>query len=222
MFAPRYDKINIFYSSPEIYTNSVYDELRQSKDHRQSNGKVSPLSLKYTTKTDDFFPYADREHSYWTGYFTSRATLKKLERVSSSFLLAARQVETTLDFTGHPDPEKCNEPMHALEDASGVAQHHDGVSGTAKQHVANDYAKRLQAGIDGVSKCMIRKVKRLLLGANAHEHLTDLSYCQLLNETICDVSQVRKRIRYPVSYKMNPKSVISTCFNFKESDHGSE
>jgi len=28
----------------------------------------------------------------------------------------------------------------------GVAQHHDAVSGTSKQHVANDYAKRLYIG----------------------------------------------------------------------------
>jgi len=28
----------------------------------------------------------------------------------------------------------------------GVAQHHDAVSGTSKQHVANDYAKRLYHG----------------------------------------------------------------------------
>ena len=30
----------------------------------------------------------------------------------------------------------------------GVAQHHDAVSGTEKQHVANDYAQRLSQGID--------------------------------------------------------------------------
>ena len=28
----------------------------------------------------------------------------------------------------------------------GVLQHHDAVSGTSKQHVANDYAKRLYIG----------------------------------------------------------------------------
>lgn len=30
----------------------------------------------------------------------------------------------------------------------GLAQHHDAVSGTEKQHVADDYAQRLAAGID--------------------------------------------------------------------------
>ena len=30
--------------------------------------------------------------------------------------------------------------------AVGVAQHHDAVSGTSKQHVADDYAKRLAIG----------------------------------------------------------------------------
>ncbi len=30
----------------------------------------------------------------------------------------------------------------------GVAQHHDAVSGTEKQHVADDYAQRLSDGID--------------------------------------------------------------------------
>jgi hypothetical protein len=30
----------------------------------------------------------------------------------------------------------------------GIAQHHDAVSGTEKQHVADDYALRLSQGID--------------------------------------------------------------------------
>ena len=34
----------------------------------------------------------------------------------------------------------------SLRRAMGVAQHHDAVSGTSKQHVADDYAKRLAIG----------------------------------------------------------------------------
>jgi hypothetical protein len=37
----------------------------------------------------------------------------------------------------------------------GVAQHHDAVSGTEKQHVADDYAQRLSDGIDRAMVCLI-------------------------------------------------------------------
>jgi alpha-mannosidase len=35
---------------------------------------------------------------------------------------------------------------YRLGDALGIAQHHDGVTGTAKQHTTNDYEKRLAIG----------------------------------------------------------------------------
>ena len=38
-----------------------------------------------------------------------------------------------------------------LGDALGIAQHHDAVSGTAKQHTTDDYAKRLAIGSSKVS-----------------------------------------------------------------------
>ena len=42
-----------------------------------------------------------------------------------------------------------------LRRAMGVAQHHDAVSGTSKQHVADDYAKRLAIG---ASECQVSEV----------------------------------------------------------------
>ncbi len=44
--------------------------------------------------------------------------------------------------------------MH-IDEAMGVLQHHDAVSGTEKQHVANDYAQRLAEGIDSA---IVRKL----------------------------------------------------------------
>lgn len=43
---------------------------------------MSPRPLK----TDDFFPYSDGPHQFWTGYFSSRPALKGYERLSSGFL----------------------------------------------------------------------------------------------------------------------------------------
>lgn len=37
-------------------------------------------------KHDDFFPYADGPHQFWTGYFTSRPSFKRYERLSNNFL----------------------------------------------------------------------------------------------------------------------------------------
>ena len=52
----------------------------------QSNG------LSYPVKEDDFFPYASGEHSYWTGYFTSRPSVKLQERIGARDLTVTRQV----------------------------------------------------------------------------------------------------------------------------------
>lgn len=38
--------------------------------------------------------------------------------------------------------------LDVLREAMGVMQHHDAVSGTEKQNVANDYARLLSAGFD--------------------------------------------------------------------------
>ena len=45
--------------------------------------------------------------------------------------------------------------MYCVDEAMGLAQHHDAVSGTEKQHVANDYAQRLSYGIDRAMVCLL-------------------------------------------------------------------
>lgn len=53
---------------------------------------------------------------------------------------AARQLEF---FLGR---SKTGPTTDSLADALAIAQHHDAVTGTEKQHVAYDYAKRLSIG----------------------------------------------------------------------------
>ncbi|CAL5444353.1 unnamed protein product [Camellia sinensis] len=116
-------RVNALYSTPSIYTDAKYRE-----------------NESWPLKTDDFFPYADRVNAYWTGYFTSRPSLKRYVRVMSGYYLLARQLEF---FRGR---NKIGPTTDTLADALAIAQHHDAVSGTEKQHVADDYATRLSIG----------------------------------------------------------------------------
>jgi len=46
----------------------------------------------WTSKSDDFFPYANTAHGYQTGYFTSRSALKGFERYTNNILQCGRQL----------------------------------------------------------------------------------------------------------------------------------
>lgn len=61
--------MNIFYSTPSCYVMAL----------KEARPRL-PLKL------DDFFPYASANHSYWTGFFTSRPTFKGFIRQSSALL----------------------------------------------------------------------------------------------------------------------------------------
>jgi hypothetical protein len=47
---------------------------------------------EWTSKTDDFFPYASVPFGYWTGYYTSRPALKRYERYANNILQVTRQL----------------------------------------------------------------------------------------------------------------------------------
>mmetsp|Transcript_29052 Transcript_29052/g.54827 ORF Transcript_29052/g.54827 Transcript_29052/m.54827 type:complete len:1069 (-) Transcript_29052:93-3299(-) len=169
----RFGDIKVFYSNPEQYTRSKHKD----------NG-----DLKWEVKTDDFFPYSDCEQCFWTGYFTSRAELKKWERVGSSFLQTARQFEALDSQTGAKAGSTFDSPNHKLDAAVGVVQHHDGVSGTAKQHVAFDYAKRIDVGFKAAASYVSDVLKRVM-ASNGNVAPLEFSVCQDLNVSTCDVSQ---------------------------------
>lgn len=189
----NFNKLNAFYSTPEIYTKYKHNEFGNKKDEQQKKSDQPILESSgdiLLTKHDDFFPYSDCDHCFWTGFYTSRPGLKRLERVGSSFLHAARQIETLLSKELNVDAKTGKSATYQLEDAMGVAQHHDAVSGTSKQHVANDYAKRIQAGINVAARFVSATLGQSLLNQDEKSNvLENLSYCQMLNETRCLITQ---------------------------------
>ncbi|WVZ58033.1 hypothetical protein U9M48_008345 [Paspalum notatum var. saurae] len=156
-------RVHALYSTPSIYT-----------DAKHASNESWPV------KYDDYFPYADSSNAYWTGYFTSRPTFKRYVRVYSGYYLAARQIEFLVGrsslglFTS------------SLEDAMGIAQHHDAVSGTAKQHTTDDYSKRIALGASKVERG-VNTALTCLTSSNGTcvSSVAKFSQCPLLNISYC-------------------------------------
>ncbi|XP_041033071.1 lysosomal alpha-mannosidase isoform X1 [Carcharodon carcharias] len=153
--------VNVLYSTPSCY---LYE--------------LNKANLTWSVKSDDFFPYADGPHQFWTGYFTSRPALKRYERLSNNFLQVCNQLEVLGASGSHIGPYGVGDSS-VLKKAMGVAQHHDAVSGTEKQHVADDYAKKLAKGWD---QCEV-------LISNALSSLSGMKqnfiFCNKLNISVC-------------------------------------
>ncbi|KAK5925893.1 hypothetical protein CgunFtcFv8_021508 [Champsocephalus gunnari] len=199
-------KVNVLYSTPSCYLQEL---------HRANS--------TWALKTDDFFPYADAAHDFWTGYFTSRPALKRYERISNSNLQTCNQLEVL----GGPDSRKGpfgEGDSQTLKEAMAVAQHHDAVSGTEKQHVANDYARRLA---DGWQRCQVLVSNSLAaLSGSTAERI----YCDNLNISVCPLTEASKKfsvnvynplarpVSHPVRLPVNGSSYEVTDANGKPVD----
>jgi len=103
----------------------------------------------YTTKQDDYWAYGDGNNDYWSGYFTSRPLMKYLARYTGKLFQSIRQllafnvIRKTPEEREHFGKAMLNSTEEFVALQIGVTQHHDAVSGTAKQFVTDDYYKRL-------------------------------------------------------------------------------
>ncbi|XP_056266285.1 lysosomal alpha-mannosidase isoform X2 [Pseudoliparis swirei] len=163
------ERVHLLYSTPSCYLQELH-----------------AANLTWPLKTDDFFPYADAAHDLWTGFFTSRPALKRYERISNGNLQTCNQLEVL------GGPVSRNGPFgkgdsETLKRAMAVAQHHDAVSGTERQHVANDYARRLAGGW---RRCQVLLSNSLaaLSGSTAER-----VYCDLLNVSVCALTEASQK-----------------------------
>ncbi|EEZ99703.1 Alpha-mannosidase 2-like Protein [Tribolium castaneum] len=164
-------KYNLLYSTPSCYTKAVHDS-----------------NQKFVSKTDDFFPYSSDGNSFWTGYFTSRPTLKRFERQGNNFLQVCKQLYALVDL----GPEDWVD-LNALREAMGVMQHHDAITGTEKQHVAEDYARILQGGIDECQFIVNTALSKIITGENSTGPdpgpKFPINTCWLTNTSSCPFSE---------------------------------
>ncbi|GAB1301271.1 Alpha-mannosidase 2 [Apodemus speciosus] len=115
----------------------------------------------FPTLSGDFFTYADRDDHYWSGYFTSRPFYKRMDRIMESRLrpgwtaeilyhLALKQAQKYKinKFLSSPHYTTLTEARRNL----GLFQHHDAITGTAKDWVVVDYGTRLFQSLNSVEK----------------------------------------------------------------------
>ena len=127
-FTSKSDAVEVFYSTPSRYLDAI-----------------NKVNKTWTVKTDDFFPYADGDHSYWTGkymyiytcslisisydcvgYYSSRPGLKAYVRTMNSLLQSCKQIEVLgerWNLHGHT-----NFTSRKLKLSMALVQHHDAVT----------------------------------------------------------------------------------------------
>ena len=177
--------VNAFYSNPTIYVR-----------RRRKEG------ASWEVRYDDIFPLADGPHRYWSGYFTSRPSLKRQVRFASNFLNTARQLEVLSGVTAaevdtpttRPSPVVGTSWTDSLEGTIGVATHHDAMSGTERQSVSDDYSQRISESHGEVEQGISLSLQRLS-GIDG-----DLEYCGSLNMSVCDVTAMSKQGFRVVAY----------------------
>ncbi|KAL2764393.1 lysosomal alpha-mannosidase isoform 2 precursor [Daubentonia madagascariensis] len=167
-------RVNVLYSTPACYL-----------------WELNKANLTWSVKHDDFFPYADGPHMFWTGYFTSRPALKRYERLSYNFLQVCNQLEALAGPAANVGPYGSGDSA-PLNEAMAVLQHHDAVSGTSMQHVADDYARQLAAGW---KPCEVLLSNALAWLSGSKE---DFTFCRNLNISICPLSQTATRFQVTI------------------------
>ncbi|EGC39652.1 hypothetical protein DICPUDRAFT_96508 [Dictyostelium purpureum] len=116
-----------------------------SEYFEQLKKDIESENIKLNVFNKDFFPYATSEKEYWTGYYTTRPTLKRqirdvgnLIRISDSmFSILNIKNNITVSNSLYQD---LNENRNVLSDA----QHHDTITGTSRSYVLFDFFLKLE------------------------------------------------------------------------------
>ncbi|XP_034950433.1 alpha-mannosidase 2 [Chelonus insularis] len=112
----------------------------------------------------DFFTYADEGEDYWSGYYTSRPFHKRLDRVLLGTLRASEIISSIAWARGHHNLAEGNLEKRMMEARQwhSIFQHHDGVTGTARDEVVLDYANKMISALNNSAHVIQQATAHLL------------------------------------------------------------
>ena len=140
------------------YFEEVKMAMAKLGEHKQSAGKFMSL-------TGDFIPYTDHSDEFWTGYFSTRPFAKGLCRDLEVFLRSAEILHSLalyLDTNGLYQSSMSFDKLVNSRRSLALFQHHDGITGTSRYWVAEDYEHRLEHGLQ-MTKDVMRSAVGFLL-----------------------------------------------------------
>uniref|UniRef100_A0A0N4Z6W4 Alpha-mannosidase n=1 Tax=Parastrongyloides trichosuri TaxID=131310 RepID=A0A0N4Z6W4_PARTI len=126
---PQYN-MNIRFGTLDDYFTTVH------KNMKETNKKPETLS-------GDFFTYSDETTRYWSGYYVSRPYHKRFERILEHYLRAADIIYSSVLLKNGPVPSVDYNLLVNSRRILGIFQHHDGITGTSRQRVMDDYRSKL-------------------------------------------------------------------------------
>ena len=124
------ENVNIFYSTPEKYFESMKKELENNQE------KLETVTHK------DFYPL--RTDCFWTGFFTSKPYLKGTIRKGSNVFYTFSKYFAFNRFNNNLFKEDIYNDITDLREVVALTQHHDAITGTCKQYVASDYISKIE------------------------------------------------------------------------------
>ncbi|CAN6198140.1 unnamed protein product [Urochloa humidicola] len=170
----------------EDYFSTLRDEAEKINYSRP--GELGSAELQgFPTLSGDFFTYADRNQDYWSGYYVSRPFFKAVDRVLEQTLRASEILGSFVlgycqKFQCAKLPISFSHKLTAARRNLALFQHHDGVTGTAKDHVVVDYGTRMHTSLQDLQLFMSRAVEVLLGDFHDRSDPTLLSHFEPVQE----------------------------------------
>ena len=148
-------------------------------------GEVFGKVKKVQTRSEDIFPIWDYDSGlYWTGDFASDPYHKKHYRDAGRYLQAFRKAFLPVYVNLHNNGR--NKQYQQLEEFAEMVsflQHHDGISGTSKYGVLDQYEELTLGQVQNISKGMMAEVFAEEFPEHTGEPLPNAE-CSLDNECI--------------------------------------
>lgn len=212
----NYQKLfDYFDQHPELHIKARFGTLSDyfAALHRRLDAAGTGLP----TLRGDFFTYADRDDHYWSGYFTSRPFYKRLDRTLESTLRATEILYSlTLAEMRHLHGDgglaegfPAAEHYGRLTDGRrslGLFQHHDAVTGTARDPVVVDYGTRLFNAILNLRQVLLSSAHWLVLLDKSQYHKDQSNSFLQMDEVLSAQDALPQKTKLTLSDE--PRSLI--------------